>query len=121
MSDREFVDYLVRSNNALGERQVIGLAKIAAFCKDQNLHELRQGEIKDQCLHEWQIPNEARFVIPLFGNLQIIYLFPPRFSERPPGSSAPTPRWNPSCHRAATPTASQSRSLPTSSCPPPPR
>ncbi len=64
MSDREFVDYLVRSNNALGERQVIGLAKIAAFCKDQNLHELRQGEIKDQCLHEWQIPNEARFVIP---------------------------------------------------------
>ncbi len=71
MSDREFVDYLVRSNNALGERQVIGLAKIAAFCKDQNLHELRQGEIKDQCLHEWQIPNEARFVIPLFGNLQI--------------------------------------------------
>ncbi len=55
MSDRSFVDYLTRSNNDMGERQVVGLAKIAAFCKDQNLVEHRQGEIKDKCLHEWKV------------------------------------------------------------------
>ena len=34
--------------------------KIAAFCKDQTLRELRQAELKDQCLHFWQVPNEVR-------------------------------------------------------------
>ena len=33
--------FCVRSNNVLGERQIIGLAKIAAFCKNDQLHELR--------------------------------------------------------------------------------
>ncbi len=55
MGDREFYEYIAKSNDVMGERQIIGLAKIHAFCKDQTLHELRQGEIKSQCLEEWQV------------------------------------------------------------------
>lgn len=59
-SDTEFTEYMKESNNTLGEWQIMGLAKIAAFARDQNLHELRQAEIRDQCLHFWQIPSEIR-------------------------------------------------------------
>lgn len=64
MSDRPFVEYVINSNNVLGERQVIGLAKIAAFCKNRNLYEMRQAEIKQQCLEFWKIPNEVRKALP---------------------------------------------------------
>ncbi len=55
LSDRVFCDYLASSNNRLGERQIVGLAKIAAFCKDRDLVEGRQGKIKELCLKEWQV------------------------------------------------------------------
>jgi cap1 methyltransferase len=64
LRDEKFTEYLKESNNALGERQVIGLAKIAAFCKDPHLREDRQAEIKEQCLDFWKIPNEARRAPP---------------------------------------------------------
>lgn len=35
--DSNFYEYLRESNNSLGMRQVINLAKIAAFCKDVTL------------------------------------------------------------------------------------
>ena len=60
LGDETFTEYMVESNNTLGERQVVALSKIAAFCKDPLLRENRQEEIKNQCLHFWQIPNEAR-------------------------------------------------------------
>ena len=46
---------MVESNNTLGEWQVVGLAKIAAFYKDRNLHELRQKEIREQCHAYWEV------------------------------------------------------------------
>jgi hypothetical protein len=48
------------NKNSLLFRQIIGLAKIAAFCKDQSLAELRQKEIRNQCLYFWKIPDQVR-------------------------------------------------------------
>jgi hypothetical protein len=46
-------------------RQVTGLRKIAAFCKDSNLHENRQAEIRDRCLKFWKIPDAVRKIPPM--------------------------------------------------------
>lgn len=66
-SDRDFYDYLYESNNVLGLRQVVNLAKIAAFCKDVTLREDRQGELKKQSLDFWRIPDKARTAPPRTG------------------------------------------------------
>jgi len=55
-----FLEYIKESNNSLGERQIIGLAKIAAFCKNEELLEVRQVDIKRECLEFWKVPDEAR-------------------------------------------------------------
>ena len=44
----------------LGERQIVNLTKIAAFCRDTNLFEDRQADIRRQCLAYWEIPDIAR-------------------------------------------------------------
>lgn len=59
-SNRAFHNYLIESNNLLGKRQVVNLAKIAAFCKDVDLREDRQSELKKQCLEFWNVPDKAR-------------------------------------------------------------
>ena len=59
--DSDFYQYLFESNNTLGMRQVVNLAKIAAFCKDTTLREDRQSELKKQSLEFWNIPDKARF------------------------------------------------------------
>ncbi|XP_046632106.1 cap-specific mRNA (nucleoside-2'-O-)-methyltransferase 1-like isoform X1 [Daphnia pulicaria] len=56
----DFYNYLFESNNDLGERQVVNLAKIAAFCKDVTLREDRQSELKKQSLEFWKIPEKTR-------------------------------------------------------------
>ena len=56
----EFLEYINESNNDIADNQIVGLTKIAAFCKNQNLHEFRQGEIRSQCLAFWKIPDETR-------------------------------------------------------------
>ena len=57
---RDFYNYLFESNNSLGMRQSINLAKIAAFCKDVTLREDRQSELRKQSLDFWKIPEIAR-------------------------------------------------------------
>lgn len=49
---------------SLGERQVVNLVKIAAFCKDTNLVESQQAELKRQCLSYWEVPDKARTAPP---------------------------------------------------------
>lgn len=46
-------------------RQVTGLRKIAAFCKDSNLREDRQAEIRDRCLKFWKVPDAVRKIPPI--------------------------------------------------------
>jgi len=63
-SDSDFYNYIVSSNNSLGERQVVNLVKIAAFCRDTNLIEAQQAEMKRQCLIYWEVPDRARTAPP---------------------------------------------------------
>merc|ERR1740128_82100 len=69
-SNRDFHEYLVESNNNLGKRQIINLAKIAAFCKDTTLREDRQSELKKQSLDFWKIPDKARTAPPRTGVIE---------------------------------------------------
>lgn len=55
-----FLYFKINNFNYYHNRQIIGLAKIAAFCKDQNLFEHRQKEIREQCLKFWKVPDELR-------------------------------------------------------------
>ena len=64
MEDRSFSEYLTDSNNQLANRQVVNLSKIAAFCKDVNLREDRQSELRKQSLDFWRIPDKARTAPP---------------------------------------------------------
>ncbi|KDR15308.1 cap-specific mRNA (nucleoside-2'-O-)-methyltransferase 1 [Zootermopsis nevadensis] len=63
-SDDNFFNYIVCSNNSLGERQVVNLVKIAAFCRDTNLVETQQAEMKRQCLSYWEVPDKVRTAPP---------------------------------------------------------
>ncbi|CAB0004345.1 unnamed protein product, partial [Nesidiocoris tenuis] len=44
----------------LGQRQVVNLMKIAAFCRDPNLVEARQAELRSKCLKLWDVPDRPR-------------------------------------------------------------
>nr|XP_050847313.1 cap-specific mRNA (nucleoside-2'-O-)-methyltransferase 1 [Vespula vulgaris] len=63
--EKEFLQYLRRSNNNLGKKQIIGLLKIAAFCEDNTLFEPRQADMRRQCLEYWELPDESR-TVPAF-------------------------------------------------------
>jgi cap1 methyltransferase len=65
--DDQFYDFIVESNNILGERQIINLIKIRSFCQDFNLLETRQSEMKRKCLEFWQVPDKNR-TAPKFKN-----------------------------------------------------
>jgi len=58
--DKQFFDYIVRSNNEIGRAQVTGLEKIAAFYKNRNLHEKRQADVRRECLGYWNVPDQGR-------------------------------------------------------------
>lgn len=58
--DQEFFDYICNSNNEIGNNQIIGLLKIAAFAGDSELFEPKQAEIRKQCLNLWKLPDENR-------------------------------------------------------------
>ncbi|CAH1979734.1 unnamed protein product [Acanthoscelides obtectus] len=63
-SDRAFCDYIRQSNNRLGERQIVGLQKLAAFCRNPTLVDTRQEELRKECLEYWQIPDKPRCALP---------------------------------------------------------
>ena len=69
-ADGEFSDYLTVSNNNLALRQVVNLAKIAAFCKDNALREDRQAELKKQSLEYWRVVDKARTAPPRTGPME---------------------------------------------------
>lgn len=56
-ADILFFEYICRSNNKIGRDQILGLNKIAAFCKDTSLTEKRrQEQIRLDCLRAWKLP-----------------------------------------------------------------
>uniref|UniRef100_A0A034WHJ6 Cap-specific mRNA (nucleoside-2'-O-)-methyltransferase 1 n=1 Tax=Bactrocera dorsalis TaxID=27457 RepID=A0A034WHJ6_BACDO len=60
VSDQTFLDYIVKSNNDIGQNQIIGLKKIAAYCRNTQLKEIRQSEIRKRCLELWGLPDKLR-------------------------------------------------------------
>ncbi|KAJ8731295.1 hypothetical protein PYW07_004459 [Mythimna separata] len=58
--DKNFFEYIYKSNCLLGERQIQNLLKIARYSKDKNLKETTQAEMKEQCLALWKLPDAVR-------------------------------------------------------------
>lgn len=60
MKDEHFMQYIVNSNNAIGNKQIIGLRKIASFVQNLELKETRQSEVRQKCLKCWALPDKLR-------------------------------------------------------------
>ncbi|XP_065222418.1 cap-specific mRNA (nucleoside-2'-O-)-methyltransferase 1 [Planococcus citri] len=58
--DVNFYDYIVKSNNCLGKRQINSLAKIVEYSEDETLVEEKQNQLKKDCMDAWEIPIKAR-------------------------------------------------------------
>lgn len=61
--DVKFCNYVTRSNEMLGQQQILHLAKIQAFCQNTDLYEERQSDLRKECLKIWQIPDKARCAV----------------------------------------------------------
>ncbi|XP_050074447.1 cap-specific mRNA (nucleoside-2'-O-)-methyltransferase 1 [Anopheles maculipalpis] len=58
--DSTFFNYIRNSNNTIGANQITALLKIAAYCKNRDLAETRQMEVKQKCLALWKLPDGIR-------------------------------------------------------------
>ncbi|XP_011862622.1 PREDICTED: cap-specific mRNA (nucleoside-2'-O-)-methyltransferase 1 [Vollenhovia emeryi] len=59
-ADTEFFEYLRNSNNDFGRRQIVNLLKIAAFCDNPTLIEIKQAEMRKECLKHWNLHDQTR-------------------------------------------------------------
>uniref|UniRef100_A0A182TH86 Cap-specific mRNA (nucleoside-2'-O-)-methyltransferase 1 n=1 Tax=Anopheles melas TaxID=34690 RepID=A0A182TH86_9DIPT len=59
-ADATFHRYVCESNNGIGRNQIAALHKIAAFCRNRDLAEPRQMEVKQKCLALWKLPDGIR-------------------------------------------------------------
>ncbi|RWS08274.1 cap-specific mRNA (nucleoside-2'-O-)-methyltransferase 1-like protein [Dinothrombium tinctorium] len=59
-NDANFFRYIYDSNTKIGERQIHFLLKVKAFAENSELKEVRQAEMKKECLAYWKIPNKSR-------------------------------------------------------------
>ncbi|CAG9816211.1 unnamed protein product [Phaedon cochleariae] len=62
--DDQFYEFIRETNNRLGAKQVIALEKLAAFCRNPTLIEVRQEEIRNRSLKYWQIPDNPKIFTP---------------------------------------------------------
>lgn len=62
VGNETFFHYMCDSNNEIGENQIVGLLKIAAFSADPTLNESKQAEIKRKCLELWKLEDSLRKV-----------------------------------------------------------
>lgn len=60
----EFVNYITERNNCFGENQIKHLLKLITFCKNSNLIDPRQEELRRNCLKFWNIPDKTRIALP---------------------------------------------------------
>lgn len=89
-NDRKFFDYIYESNCSIGERQIVGLLKIAAFCQDTTLTEPRQHDIKSKCLKVWGLPEENRKKhVPIGNDTYLIQLLGDKWYKEKKFMSAP--------------------------------
>lgn len=50
----------------IGELQFLSLHKLAVFCRNTSLIELRQEDLRVQCLQSWRVPDEPKVPLPRF-------------------------------------------------------
>ncbi|EDV92264.1 cap-specific mRNA (nucleoside-2'-O-)-methyltransferase 1 [Drosophila grimshawi] len=60
LEDEHFMRYIIDSNNAIGNKQIVGLRKIAAFAQNLELKEPRHSEVRQECLKCWALPDKLR-------------------------------------------------------------
>ncbi|XP_058468089.1 cap-specific mRNA (nucleoside-2'-O-)-methyltransferase 1 [Malaya genurostris] len=70
--DNDFFQYVYNSNNELGQKQIVGLLKIAAFSANEELVENKQNDIKIRCLQLWNLEDNLRKVLPKPSNEHIV-------------------------------------------------
>ncbi|ERL89285.1 hypothetical protein D910_06658 [Dendroctonus ponderosae] len=58
--DAAFFQYIFDSNTRIGNQQIVALKKLAAFCRNPNLIEARQDDLRSQSLEYWKLPNQNR-------------------------------------------------------------
>ncbi|KAJ6633201.1 Cap-specific mRNA (nucleoside-2'-O-)-methyltransferase 1 [Pseudolycoriella hygida] len=58
--DTDFFNYIVESNNRIGQNQIANLLKIAAFSKDSKMIEPRQNDLRKDSLKAWNVPLTQR-------------------------------------------------------------
>ena len=61
-NDDQFFNYIYESNEKLGQIQVLNLKKIRDFATNPNLHDYRQGDLIQECLKYWNIPDHMRIM-----------------------------------------------------------
>eukprot|EP00094_Tigriopus_californicus_P009899 TCALIF_09545-PA protein Name:"Similar to cmtr1 Cap-specific mRNA (nucleoside-2'-O-)-methyltransferase 1 (Xenopus laevis)" AED:0.12 eAED:0.12 QI:13/0.42/0.5/0.75/0.71/0.62/8/0/772 len=76
LGDRPFYEYMVNSNNKMGEWQIMALAKIKAFSLHPSLKETRQHEIRCECLQAWAVPEGARKPVRNKTHVNLAQCFP---------------------------------------------
>lgn len=85
-ADEVFCDYVTESNNRIGANQVVGLLKLAAFCRNPSLSEPRQEELRVECLKHWRVPDRPKVPLPRFttDDLLMLAVHKPDFMFVPP-------------------------------------
>lgn len=74
IADSEFYNYIRERNNTIGSNQVMGLQKIAAYCKNGNLRESKQAAAREKCLSLWRLPKQP-WIRTVPQNMAIDQLF----------------------------------------------
>ncbi len=64
-SNTQFFDYIRNSNEKLGKIQILNLKKIQAFATNQSLIDIRQTDVRTECLSLWRVPDENRLNVKL--------------------------------------------------------
>ncbi|CAI2324969.1 unnamed protein product [Caenorhabditis sp. 36 PRJEB53466] len=59
-SDSTFMDELIEHNHHLAIRQTLYLRKYQSFAKNQGQFDKDQGNLKEECLKYWSVPNRGR-------------------------------------------------------------
>lgn len=68
-NDQTFYTYIVKCNENLALKQTVALKKLATFCRNPTLIEVRQDELRKKCLEFWKIPDKQKTALsPISAN-----------------------------------------------------
>ncbi|PAV87689.1 hypothetical protein WR25_03728 [Diploscapter pachys] len=59
-NDEAFCSRITQHNERLARRQTVYLQKYAAFAKNHNLYDSKQGDLREKCMEYWKVPMKSR-------------------------------------------------------------